>query len=915
MNKPMKLACLLGAASATAMMGNWSFAEAQEVETEDADQRLGVVTVTGLRQSIRDSKELKRNSDIVIDAITSEDIGQFTDDSITDAIERIPGVQVERDEAGTSGDRISIRGLGSQFVTTTVNGRGLLTSGTEGLSNLRSADMGAFPAEIVSGVEVQKTASADRSESGLAGSVNILTLRPLDSRALRDDTFFANFTLRGEQAGVNDDEGYRLSGAIGGRTEDGKYGAYLSAVYGDQARASEQVTVVSTSRNIQVDTDGDGVSDGPVSVFAPNNIGYNPIEDDTERRALAAGFQAKLTPNLELVADAAFTSNNRESFRNRALVLFSRSYARETPADNIVIDDNGTLQRFDVSDQFRSPLLRTQPLLFNNKTENFVGGVNLTHSRDRLTQSFDVYYSDVGYTQDLRFSRFQRTNWDQTGVVYDNLGRDVPTVTGLGDNLTNPVGFTATGGVVREIYLDADQTGLAYDLDYELDGGLFSGIEAGLRYSETNLDTIRTPAVAVSNVGLTSTEAAAAALADANLQTGFLDSEDGFEPNSWVLADFNTIGGIQEGLLTLSGVDDLGIDPLASYGIEEDVLSAYVQGRIGTQIGDTPVSGNVGVRVVQTSQGSTGFAIGDGIVGDPLPVEFDSDFTTVLPTLNLKFDVTDKFVVRPSVGRTMSRADYSNLSPRLQVGAVGDDSLLDDVDPDDPATLRRAQAGNPELDPMLAWNYDLTFEYYPADHTAFVVSLFYKDVSDFIIRQTTQTTLQSFGDEEFLVNQPVNFSSGSAEGFEIGVVSDFTFLPAPFDKTGVQANYTYVSSGFDQDVGDAGFGFPGSSENNYNISAYYQDGPLTLRAAYTYRDDYFRVLEGQGSQTGSARFTEGSGRLNLSARYRVLRNVTLGVSAQNVTEEPRRDFVGSETNFLDYFNTGSSVNVTLRAAF
>jgi TonB-dependent receptor len=668
---------------------------------------------------------------------------------------------------------------------------------------------------------------------------------------------------------------------------------------------------------VQIDTDGDGVSDGPQTVFAPNSIGYNPIQDDIERQAIAAGFQAKLTPNLELMADAAFTSNDRESLRNRALVLFARTYGGVTPAENVTIDENGVYQRYDLSDQLRSPLLRTQPLLFNNKTENFIGGINLRHTGDRLTQSFDMYYSDVDYEQDLRFSFLQKNNWDQTGVVYDNLGRDVPTITGLGDNFLDPAGFQSIQGTVREIYTDGDQTGLAYDLDYELGDGFLSSIEAGLRYSETNLDTIRTPAVRVTNAdsGLTNAEAGAAALVDPTFETGFLDSISGFEPSSWIVPDFDTLGANQTGLFTLSGIEDLGIDPLASYGIEEDILSGYVQGRIASQLGGIPMSGNLGVRVVQTSQGSTGFAIGDGITGDPQPVEFDNDFTNVLPTLNLKFDVSDQFVVRPSVGRTMSRADYSNLSPRLQVGAVGDDSLLDDTDPEDDATLRRAQAGNPELDPILAWNYDLTFEYYPADHTAFVFSLFYKDVSDFIIRQTTQTTLPGFGDEEFLVNQPVNFSKGSAEGFEVGVVSDFTFLPAPFDKTGVQANYTYVSSEFDEDVGDAGFGFPGSSENNFNIGAYYEGEKLTLRAAYTYRDDYFRLLAGQGAQTGNARFTEGSERLNLSARYKILSNVVVGITAQNVTEEPRRDFVGSETNFLDYFNTGSSVNLSLRASF
>ena len=109
---------------------------------EDAAVQKTVV-VTGIRGSLQRAQDIKKSSDSVVDAIAATDLGRFSDEAISDAIQRVPGVQIERNDGGQEGDRASIRGLGPTFVNTTVNGRTALSSGTEFLTNLRSFNLEA----------------------------------------------------------------------------------------------------------------------------------------------------------------------------------------------------------------------------------------------------------------------------------------------------------------------------------------------------------------------------------------------------------------------------------------------------------------------------------------------------------------------------------------------------------------------------------------------------------------------------------------------------------------------------------------------------------------------------------------------------------------------------------------------------
>ena len=134
------------------------------------------IVVTGLRRSLQSAKNIKRNSDQIVDAIVAEDIGKLPDITVSDTAARIPGIQVER--TGGEASRVLLRGLDRTYYTTTYNGREIFTAET------RSVALQDFPAGAISAVEAFKTSTANLVEPGLAGLINVRSRRPFDFRGL-----------------------------------------------------------------------------------------------------------------------------------------------------------------------------------------------------------------------------------------------------------------------------------------------------------------------------------------------------------------------------------------------------------------------------------------------------------------------------------------------------------------------------------------------------------------------------------------------------------------------------------------------------------------------------------------------------------------------------------------------------------
>ena len=900
-------------------------------ENEEIEEIIEEIVVYGIRSSIESARAVKREADTVVEAITPVEIGQFVDDSIAGAMQRVAGVQVETDPAGTDGDRVAIRGLGSQFVNSSINGRTLLSSGNAGQS-LRKMNFNVFPANILSGVRIAKGSTAARPESGMAGQVDLQTIRPLDLRELDKRSSYGSLTARAEQGDLYDDDGVRYEGLFAWRNDERTLGIFLGGTTGDADSSIDQIIQQARAqRNIRVDTNGNGVWGGRgsdeelVGVTVPNASTHFSIKQQTKRNAFSGGLHFRPNDGPEIILDITYAEFDNKSNRDTGQILTAAAWAGAAPlfpVDQIEVDDANFLQYADFRGVGgnRFLLSRIQDQTFNNTTENLITGLNIDWNIGALSTNLDVYYSGVEYFQDLRFPIFNQNLFigastlralvapncadPLSDVVYDARGT-VPTWD-IGPEVNDPSCYHYLFSVVREIDLEGDNYGTTLNFDLELDGNVFSSLTFGAHYEKTDIESTKSIAERfIANASAGYRNALNYEFADAAISGVLTDpmQEGVFQPVQWLQSDFSVVAELDPRVLT-RGFDNLPVDVTASHQSVEEILALFVQGKIDDEMGGKPLSGNVGVRAVLTDHSSNAFAVVDG--GEPIPVETGGNYWEFLPSVNLNWALASETALRFGLARTMSRAPYEDLAPIITANTPI-------PTPENPDPVGFASAGNPELEPITAWNVDLTLEWYNQSGGSVTGSIFYKDVSGFIIDSLTLSTTVPGQDPNlsFDVRQPVNFSDGEVKGYEIAVYQPIDELIPALAGFGISANYTYVDSSFDKDVGNSGFGFPGASEDNYNVTAYYENRWVSARLAYVTRGEFFRELASQGTQSLDARFTGKTETLDLNVAFRGIPNTVVSFNARNLTDDARRDHLGRDDHFLAYYDVGRSYALTL----
>ena len=238
---------------------------------------------------------------------------------------------------------------------------------------------------------------------------------------------------------------------------------------------------------------------------------------------------------------------------------------------------------------------------------------------------------------------------------------------------------------------------------------------------------------------------------------------------------------------------------------------------------------------------------------------------------NIAFNVTDDFLVRVSGSQTMQRASIADLAPSTFFNA----------------TNLSVTGGNVNLEPPIATQADISFEYYTGKSSLISGAVFYKDVKNFIASFVTSgvdTTLDPQG-RELTFSRPENLASAKIKGFEIGIQQFMDFLPSPLDGFGVIANYTYSDA-----EDDAGFPLVAVSKNSYNLVGLYEKGAFSARLAYNYRDEaVFEFSQGRPSFIGAR------SQLDAQLGLDIADNIALSLQAQNLL--PRKSAKSEYSNF------------------
>ncbi|MCW4463258.1 TonB-dependent receptor [Sphingomonas sp. BT-65] len=797
-----------------------------EEETEE-------IIVSGIRASLQQAAEVKRDASQVMDVITAEDVGKLPDANVAEALQRVTGVQITR--VFGEGQSVSVRGL--QQVRVEVDGRTLLgwsarLSPPENDQLGRSSGLDSVPSSLFGRLEVRKSPLASQAEGGLGGTVNLVTPKPLS---------FKEPTISVRAQGVYSENSEKFEPAITGfattKFLDGRLGVMIAGEY--QKRTSTNQTF---ERNNFLNRTYTGTGGG---VFAtPVLLQYEQFVVDRSRLGLNGAVQFEVTPEFTLTADALYselTTGRRQDFFAFRLPTGTNPVANRVVENGAVVAGtaNGTVT--------------TAGQIRNEPTKSYLYGLNGKYEKDGLKIEADGYYSKGTIDQTIQIITLQATA--AVPGTFDFRGNTIPSLT-LGGTF-NPTSYAsynpANNGVRsnRLIGLLEEWTG-KLDLSYEFDSGVT--LAMGVRYTDLH---------ARSNAYRSQVTPTRAEIEPflRTIGTGeFLPDIPGSFPRS-----FLTTAPTFDYVFTRAQAAEPNPNPndrsallpnlQRDYDFSERTLAGYLMLSGEGEIAGIPYRANAGVRIASTRLSVDSYVN----VGTVSTLRTDKNrYTNVLPSANIAFNVTDDFLIRISGSQTMQRASIADLAPSTFFNA----------------TNLSVTGGNVNLEPPISTQADISFEYYTGKSSLISGALFYKDVKDFIASFVTtgvDLTLDPQG-RELVFSRPENLASAKIKGFEVGIQQFFDFLPSPLDGLGIIANYTYSDS---QD--NAGFPLVAVSKNSYNLVGLFEKGPISARVAYNYRDEaVFEFSEGRPSFIGP--------RSQLDAQIGVdlTKNIALSFQAQNL---------------------------------
>ena len=860
------LARLAGGASLAALMIAPAYAQNQAGSTA-ADPANEEIIVSGIRASLEQAADIKRDAPQVMDVITAEDVGKLPDSNVAEALQRVTGVQITR--VFGEGQSVSVRGL--QQVRVEVDGRTLLgwsarLSPPENDQLGRSSGLDSVPSSLFGRLEVRKSPLASQAEGGLGGTVNLVTPKPL---SFKEPTF----SIRAQ--GVYSENSDKVEPAITGfattKFADGRIGVMIAGEY--QKRTSTNQTF---ERNNFLNRTYTGTGGGVLPT--PVLLQYEQFVVDRSRLGLNGAIQFEVTPEFTVTADALYsklTTGRKQDFFAFRLPTGNNPVTNRVVEDGMVVagNANGTVT--------------TAGQIRNEPTESFLYGLNGKYVGDNgLTIEADGYYSKGTIDQTIQIITLQATAL--VPGAFDFRDQTVPSLTLSGPfNPTNYASYNPASNGVRSnrlIGLLEEWTG-KLDVSYEADSGVT--IAAGVRYTDLH---------AQSNAFRSQVTPTRAEI-EPYLKTidGFMPDIPGTFPRGFLSTaptfDYVfTRAQAAEPNPNPNGKSTLLPNLQRDYDFSERTIAAYLMVSGEGEILGMPYKANAGVRIASTRLSVDSY-VNVGTVSTL--VNDKNRYTNVLPSANVAFNVTDDFLVRISGSQTMQRASIADLAPSTFFNA----------------TNLSVTGGNVNLDPPISTQADISFEYYMGKTSLISGAVFYKDVKDFIASFVTSgvdTNLDPQG-RVLVFSRPENLASAKIKGFEVGIQQFADFLPSPFDGLGIIANYTYSDS-----EDQSGFPLVAVSKNSYNLVGLYEKGPFSARIAYNYRDEaVFEFSEGRPSFIGSR------SQLDAQIGFDITKNFAISLQAQNLMpkKSATSEYSVSPTALNSYALSERRFSAGLRAKF
>jgi iron complex outermembrane receptor protein len=886
----------------------------------NAEQAVEVISVTGsYSRSLEKAIDLKKTNIGFSDSIVATDVADFPEQNLAEALQRMPGVTIERNKG--LGSKINVRSLPSEFTHVSINNLAT-ASGSGG----RDVEFDIFASEIIQSVTVQKSPTAADEEGGIAGSVMISTARPFDyserklivsaegaHNSISEEidpkfSFLASDTFGDWGALVSFSKASRTN-----RTDANSginfrpMGRFLEAT---GTRSDQAAAVLERDAGIVVSDRKD--KNETSRIIFQDKVGDRLYLNDQDKWGATASLQYKPSNDFSLTFDAMKGGYDvtEDEYDAAAYSASSRS-TLETIHDynDTTLAQYGIVVLTDVS------YTATQHEFLSKQRINETDYSQYSLALDWQAHGWDINgllgFSGAEKTRDyanLKHVAYapSRTRWTATG------GETIVSVNPASIDMYNSPQSYLFEAYETELESVTDDK-YAAQLDFKKSLELsfmpaLSSVQFGVRYTDKSKERqfggtkIQGPAAGDSSWVNTRT------LADSELQwvtdivpggaykakdLNWMQVSNDYARNTFRYAGFST--PFNEG---------------DYYRVDEEVLSLYAMANLDFDLAGMPVTLNAGVRAVDTSVLSFGYhqvQNDDGSNGyTDTPISKDGSYNDLLPSLNMTMELADGVLLRAAASETLMRPALGDIAYKRSVSW----------------SEFRFKDGNPDLKPTTAKQWEAGVEWYLENGGILAASYFWKEI-DGVVREALTGVVEDVeklnangtldGYYDFEVFQPVNAEgSYKVTGLELIAQLPLSALHPALEGFGINSNYTMLDNSL---TGASDLDIPtppeGLADTTYNFTLYYENDRFDTRISYNYKDKYVEYIHLNMYPV----YRDAYGQVDIAIGYNLTDNVKLSLKGINITDEEATGYTLSPLFPVMNEFSGRRISLGVRADF
>lgn len=786
------------------------------------DDSIEELLVVGQRASQASALNRQKNANRLTSVVSADAIGQFPDQNVAEALQRLPGMFIQRDQG--EGRFVGIRGIDTNLNNLSINGVSIPSPE----SGIRSVAMDVIPSELVASLEVSKSVTPDMDADAIGGSIEVKSLSGLD----RPENAFS-ITAQQSFSDLLDKNSPKLSGSYSTNIDlnnGKKFGVATALSWFERSFGSENIETDGGWGNYDID---DAASGDEVEVFGPEEMEQRAYWITRERLGLAVNFDYQMqNSNFYLrtlyseFSDDEYRLRNEYKFSDGDLVSHAGSTAQFTDAEM----DRDSKDRYE-EQQITSLVLGGETELDFWTLEYSVGYAKSSEEEpNRLDVDFKGEGFDLGYAANSAIPSLTNSanahdlsNFELDEIVFENNNSE-DEETSFKIDATRAFVWNNNNGNFkfgaklrnREKFTDADI--LVYD-------GGFNDAK-GADFASNSIEW------SLGNFG--------PGLDRGAIKTFFNSNRSNLELNALD-----------------TSIESQG----ASYNSDEDIFAAYAMFDLNIDKWNIVA----GLRYENTdfsTRGNRVELIADEVADtEEVTVNawnVDKSYSHLLPSLNIRYDYSDELVARFAYTNTIARPSFGD-SAAFQI--IETETTEDDGEIE---TERKAEVGNPELEAYEATNIDFSIEYYPGHIGVLSAGIFYKDISNFIVEQEVQDNGQWDGFEEVI--QSVNGGDADITGLELAWTKTFD------NGLLVIANGTFTDS---DDT------LPNQADRVGNLALGYETDSLSARVTWSHKSRSFQFKD-QGTDV----YQDAHNQIDLNVKYFINDNLNLYFNGVNLNDEP-----------------------------